>query len=179
MSNGVWTLGFCVSSSCWTVFWLTGQMLIGMLKLKYKTYWCGNEKKVKIERRRNHDLSMKQMFRILLVLEETNLEQVSPNQKANTISQNVLEFILQCLRPWIAGSSSPSSRMYRIWASPPRPLLNYFFHLWSLVQTLGCGPTVGPPWSSFAPKLRSLSIPRKKSGGTTPTKGSLAISRPR
>jgi len=41
--------------------------------------WHSNEKKVKTGRRRNHDLTTRQRLRILLILEETNMEQVSLN----------------------------------------------------------------------------------------------------
>jgi len=33
----------------------------------------------------------------------------------------------------------------------PIVYLHYLFHFWPLVQTLGCGPTVGSPWSSSTP----------------------------
>jgi len=50
-----------------------------------------------------------------------------------------------------AGSNSPPSGLSHIWASPVRYLWHHFFHLWSLVQTLGRGPTFGSPWNSSTP----------------------------
>jgi len=52
------------------------------------------------------------------------------------------EFFMQRLRTPSAGSDSPPPWLSRIWASPACHLRHYF-HFWPLVQTLGCGPTVG------------------------------------
>jgi len=48
-------------------------------------------------------------------------------------------------------SNSPPFGLSRNWASPARYLWHYFFHFWSLVQTLGRRSTVGSPWSSSTP----------------------------
>jgi len=63
----------------------------------------------------------------------------------------VLSDILQCLRTSSAGSNSPPSGLFRIWASPARHLWHHYFHFWPPLQTLGRGPTVGSPWSSSTP----------------------------
>jgi len=61
------------------------------------------------------------------------------------------KFFLQRLRTPSAGSDPPPSGFSRIWASPAHHLWHYFFHFRPLVQILGCGPTIGFPWSSSAP----------------------------
>jgi len=59
--------------------------------------------------------------------------------------------LLAHLRTPSAGSDSPPPWLSCIRASPAGHLWHHFFHFWPLVQTLGRGPTVGSPWSSFTP----------------------------
>jgi len=56
---------------------------------------------------------------------------------------------LQHMQSSTVGSGSPPFRPSRTWASLACHFRYYFFHLCSLVQILGCGPTVGFPWSSL------------------------------
>jgi len=65
-----------------------------------------------------------------------------------------MKFFLQSLRTSSVGSHSPPSGLSRIWASAARHLWHYFFHFWSMVQTLLRSPIVRSPWSfSTSPSL--------------------------
>jgi len=71
-------------------------------------------------------------------------------------------FVQRLRTPYAESDSSPPGLSW-IWASPACHLWHYFFQFWPLVQTLGHGPTVGSPWSSYTP------IPLKGSGSINTT----------